>query len=247
MPDALPAVTRAVLRRTPAATPRRESSVVPALMNSSAVERDRVALALRDHHRNDLVLELAGLLRRLGLVLAGDSELVLLRARNVVLLRDVLGGRFPCGTGCRRPTGRRRSCVSISLASPMRKPSREPSSTCGAALMFSWPPAMTMSASPHLHRLRGQHHRLQSRAADLVDRHRGNLRRQSGLDRRLARRILAAACGQHLPRITSEICSGLQFVAGEQRGDHRGAELGRRRLGQRAAEIYQSRCAMRPR
>src|SRR6185503_4461538 len=35
------------------------------------------------------------------------------------------------------------------------------------------------------HRLRGQHHRLQSRAADLVDRHRRNLRRQSSLDRRL--------------------------------------------------------------
>src|SRR5262245_7219264 len=34
------------------------------------------------------------------------------------------------------------------FASPMRKPSREPLSTCGAALMFSWPPAMTMSESP---------------------------------------------------------------------------------------------------
>ena len=30
----------------------------------------------------------------------------------------------------------------------MRKPSREPFSTCGAALMFSWPPHTTMSASP---------------------------------------------------------------------------------------------------
>src|ERR1700722_1241446 len=40
--------------------------------------------------------------------------------------------------------------LSTSLASPMRKPSREPCSTCGAPLMFSWPPAMTMSASPHL-------------------------------------------------------------------------------------------------
>ncbi len=38
--------------------------------------------------------------------------------------------------------------VSTSFASPMRKPSREPGSTCGAALMFSWPPATTMSASP---------------------------------------------------------------------------------------------------
>ena len=37
----------------------------------------------------------------------------------------------------------------MSFASPMRKPSRDPSSTCGDALMFSWPPAITMSASPH--------------------------------------------------------------------------------------------------
>ncbi len=38
--------------------------------------------------------------------------------------------------------------VSTSFASPMRKPSREPGSTCGDALMFSWPPAITISASP---------------------------------------------------------------------------------------------------
>ncbi|MNT05666.1 hypothetical protein D3C72_1402940 [compost metagenome] len=37
---------------------------------------------------------------------------------------------------------------STSLVSPMRKPSREPGSTCGAALMFSMPPATTISASP---------------------------------------------------------------------------------------------------
>src|ERR1700733_14160121 len=40
--------------------------------------------------------------------------------------------------------------LSTSLASPMRKPSRDPCRMCGDALMFSWPPAMTMSASPHL-------------------------------------------------------------------------------------------------
>ena len=38
--------------------------------------------------------------------------------------------------------------LSTSFASPIRNPSREPSSMCGAALMFSWPPATTMSASP---------------------------------------------------------------------------------------------------
>src|SRR2546429_272856 len=38
--------------------------------------------------------------------------------------------------------------VSTSLASPMRKPSREPFSACGAMLIDSWPPATTTSASP---------------------------------------------------------------------------------------------------
>ena len=37
---------------------------------------------------------------------------------------------------------------SIIFQSPMRWPSREPISTCGDALMFSWPPAMTISESP---------------------------------------------------------------------------------------------------
>ena len=40
--------------------------------------------------------------------------------------------------------------VSTILKSPMRKPSREPFIACGEALMFSWPPAMMMLASPHL-------------------------------------------------------------------------------------------------
>ncbi|OIQ67406.1 hypothetical protein GALL_510140 [mine drainage metagenome] len=38
--------------------------------------------------------------------------------------------------------------VSMSFQSPMRWPSREFGNTCGEALMFSCPPATTMSASP---------------------------------------------------------------------------------------------------
>ena len=38
--------------------------------------------------------------------------------------------------------------VSTSLQSPMALPPRDPSSTCGEALMFSWPPATMISASP---------------------------------------------------------------------------------------------------
>ncbi|MCY1219054.1 hypothetical protein D9M72_310120 [compost metagenome] len=38
--------------------------------------------------------------------------------------------------------------VSTSFQSPMRWPLRELGSTCGAMLMFSWPPAITISLSP---------------------------------------------------------------------------------------------------
>src|SRR5690606_3316560 len=44
---------------------------------------DRVALAAGDRHRRDLVLEPAGLPGRLGLVLRGDGETVLLLARDL--------------------------------------------------------------------------------------------------------------------------------------------------------------------
>src|ERR1700692_1376470 len=56
------------------------------------VGHDDVALAGLDGDRDDLVLELAGLLGGLGLVLRGDRELVLLGAGDLVLPRDVLGG-----------------------------------------------------------------------------------------------------------------------------------------------------------
>src|SRR6185295_13714337 len=56
------------------------------------VADDDVALAGLDGDRNDLVLELAGLLRGLGFLLRSDRELVLLLTRDLVLLRHVLGG-----------------------------------------------------------------------------------------------------------------------------------------------------------
>ena len=53
---------------------------------------DDVALAGRDRHRRDLVDELAGLLRGLGLVLGGHGEFVLHVAGDLPLLGHVLGG-----------------------------------------------------------------------------------------------------------------------------------------------------------
>ena len=49
-----------------------------------------------------------------------------------------------------------------------------------------------------LDRLRAQRNRLQARTANLVDRHSSDLRRQSGKDRGLARRILSDARANHV-------------------------------------------------
>ena len=76
MPEALPAVTVPSLAKAGRSLAS-VSSVVPWRGILVGIDHD-VALAGLDRHRDDLVLEAAGLLRRLGLVLRGDGELVLL-------------------------------------------------------------------------------------------------------------------------------------------------------------------------
>ena len=90
MPEAFAAVTEPSLSKAGRSLPI-ESSVAPCFGYSSV---STTMSPLRDLivDRNDLVLELAGLLRGLGLVLRGDRELVLLAARDLLLLGDVLGG-----------------------------------------------------------------------------------------------------------------------------------------------------------
>ena len=62
---------------------------------------------------------------------------------------------------------------------------------CGAWLMLSWPPATTIGASPLRDLLRGERHRAQAGAADLVDPEGGALDRDAGGDGGLAGRVLA--------------------------------------------------------
>src|SRR3984893_17871444 len=86
MPEALPAGTEPSLgdawRRLPSVRVARELV---------GVAHD-VALAGLHRDRNDLILEAAGLLRRLGLVLRRSREGILLGAGDLVFLRHVLGG-----------------------------------------------------------------------------------------------------------------------------------------------------------
>ena len=76
MPDALPAVT--VPSFSNAGFSLAIASMVTPCADYSSCVDDDVALAGLDGDGDDLVLELAGLLRGLGLVLRGNRELVLL-------------------------------------------------------------------------------------------------------------------------------------------------------------------------
>jgi hypothetical protein len=102
--------------------------------------------------------------------------------------------------------------------------------------MFSWPPRRRCPRRRG-DRLRSEHHRLEARAAHHVDRHRWHGVGNAGLDERLARGILAARGRQHLAQDHLGHLIGSDAVLREQRLDDGGAELGRRDLGERAAEL----------
>ena len=55
-----------------------------------AIKYHRIALTLRDDHRHDFILELASILRGSRFSLAGDGQLILLRAGDLVFLSDIL-------------------------------------------------------------------------------------------------------------------------------------------------------------
>ncbi len=116
-------------------------------MNSSS-DDDDVALAGRDGEGNDLVLELAGLLRGLGLVLRGGGEAVLLFAGDLPLGGDVLRRRCPCDSRGRRRSGRPCSMVSTHLQFAHLHAGAQMRGVRGHATSISWPPATMMSASP---------------------------------------------------------------------------------------------------
>src|SRR3712207_7736682 len=54
-----------------------------------------------------------------------------------------------------------------------------------------------------LHALRRHHHRLQARAADLVDRHGRDAERDAALERRLPRRVLPERSEEHTSELQS--------------------------------------------
>ena len=125
----------------------RVSAVVSARMPSSSLNCDRVALALRDLDRHDLVVEQAVLPGRGGALVGPGGERVLLRAGDaelgVVRLGELAHRRMVKTS--HRPSY---AIASTSFTSPYLKPSRDFGSRCGALVIDSMPPATTMSNSP---------------------------------------------------------------------------------------------------
>jgi hypothetical protein len=108
----------------------------------------------------------------------------------------------------------------------MRWPSRLPISTCGAgAHVFLAAGHHDLAVAPG-DGLRGQHHGLQARAAHGIDGQGGNLFGQAGLQRGLARRVLAGARGQHLAHDDLAHLGRVDLGAGQGFLDDDGAQLG---------------------
>ena len=84
-------------------------------------------------------------------------------------------------------------------------------------------------------------HGLEPTAADLVDRHCRTLRRQTGLDRRLARRVLPDTGRQYLAEYDFIYLVGRELVALQQRLDNQGSHVARRQRGQRTAKCADRR------
>ena len=106
------------------------------------------------------------------------------------------------------------------------------------------PPATITSADPACEHVVGEDRRLHARPADLVDRHRFGRARKAGAERRLARRSLAKAGGQHIAH--EHLVDLIAFDPGplDRCFDRSRAELGRARPDKRPGSCP-SACAHR--
>src|SRR5207237_6841615 len=147
-----------------------------------------------DGHRDDLVLEAAGLRRRLGLGLRAGGELVLLLAGDLPALRDILGGvahviaveRVPQAVADHRVD-------ELPVAHPDAVAQVDAVRRLAHALLPAGHDNFGIAVAD---RLIAERDAAQSRAAHLIDRIGGRLIGDAGGDRRLARRVHALAGGE---------------------------------------------------
>ena len=232
MPEALAAVTEPSLSKAGRSLAI-ESRVTPAFGYSS-VSTTVSPLRRLDRHRRDLVLELAGLHRGLGLVLRLHRELVLLRAGDLPFLGDVLGGRAHV----------------IAVEGIPQAVLDHGVDQLEAAHLHAVAQMLAVRRLAHRFLAAGDHdvavavedglvaerHRPQARAAELVHAPRGALDRNAGGDRGLAGRVLALTGGQDLAHDDLGDPAALDAGALERLLDRDLAQFMGRQAGKRPVE-----------
>ena len=222
-PGALPAVTVPSFLKA-ARSPASASTLVSARTDSSCANDERRALLLRDLDRDDLVLEpsLRGGVRRLAMALDGVGVLVF--ASDLELFGDVLAGHAHVALVERAPE----AVVDH----------RVDERAVAHAQSFAHAREQVRGVAHRLHAagdgdvdvaggdpLRGEHDGLEARAADLVDRHRGDVLVQAAVERGLARGVLPLAGGDDVAHDALVDGGGIDAGAADGLADGDGAEL----------------------
>jgi hypothetical protein len=157
-----------------------------------------VAPPLARHlHRQDLGLELPGLRRRHRLPVAVERERVLLLAAHPGLLAGVLGVLAHVAAAERVPEPVVDHAVEHRLMAGL-DPLPHPEDVMRRGRHRFLPARDDALGVARLDRLGGEHHGLETGAADLVDGERGNGGGDAGVDHRLARGGLTRAALHHL-------------------------------------------------
>ncbi len=195
---------------------------------------DRLAAAGRDLDRDDLVLEAAGLLRRLGLGLRPGGKIVLLLPGDLPALRDILGGvahvvaveRIPQPVADHRVDELRVAHLdAVAQVDAVRR--------LAHALLTAGDDDLGIAVAD---RLIPERNGAQPRTAELVDAVSGHLERNAGTDRGLPSRVLPFAGGEDLAHDDLGNILRLDMRAAQRLGDRDLAELMGRQAGEPAVE-----------
>ena len=200
---------------------------------------DRIALAALDGDRDDLVLELARLLRGAGLLLAGGGELVLLLAGDLELGGHVFGGgsHVVAVEGVPQPV----LDHGVDHAEVAHLDALAQISGVGGlahALLAAGDDDLALAAADLL---RCERDRAKAGAADLVDEEGGRAIGDARRARGLATGILALRGGQHLTEDDFVDIGRVELGPLERGFDRVRAENMRRHVAERAVETADRR------
>jgi len=214
--------------------------IVPESDPLAAMLHGRLALAVRDLDRDDLALEAAFLLRRHRLQVAVEREPVLLFTRHAGFLRRVFGVATHVAVAEAAPQAVADDAVHQILVAELHAAAQAEQVVRRArhALLAARHHDLVVAGLDGLGR---EHHRLETRAAHLVDRQRGNLTRQARMNGGLARRRLPRAALHHVPHDHFVDVFRVHARALDRFADGDCAESGRRERRERAEELADRR------